>query len=283
MTKIWDIEGSGVVSLSEVVAHLDAAGRSLFNEDLDYTASLLRGLCEDRSILPDLLRRQLAGENIVDNRYSAQVFVLGRGEYFTLRAVIWDEPVGLLGEQMYLYELPHDHDFSFFTLGYFGPGYETVVRSYDNENVVGVEGESVRTYDEERWTLSKGRVALFEGGKDIHCQLPPASLSISFNVLQNVASSGIRRRQYEFDENFSSVRRVLNVNPVSLLARAACAVGGAAVQYVEEIAITAPGDYERAVALKALVSLDPKYISIAMDDRSPYVRAEALPKGMSDK
>ncbi|MCC7635857.1 hypothetical protein [Stenotrophomonas rhizophila] len=272
MTIHWSIESSRKVNFAEACEYFESAGSGLFSKDLDVTASVLRGLYEDRDFFVDFLVAQLKAGISVENSYSSQVFVLRKSKYYTLRAVVWDAPRGLPGEEMFLYEMPHDHDFSFFTLGYHGPGYETEVYSYDNESVVGVKGEEVETSGHERWRLSERKVVLFEGGKDIHSQSPPESLSVSFNVLQDVGAFEIKRRQYQFDGSFSRIEKVLNVNPLPLFVRAACAVGGDAVEYVEEIARSAPSGYSRAAALKALVQLDEKYVGLAMRDNSSYVR-----------
>lgn len=274
MTLIWDLERTGLVKLSDAIEYFEKAGGSLFNENLDTTAKVLRGLFEDREFVSDFLQKVLISD-LGGNDYSSQVFVIHRSKYFTLRVVLWGAPQGLPGEDIFLYELPHDHDFSFFTLGYSGPGYETLVKYYDNSGVVGLPGEEVSTDGDERWLLKEQRVVFYEGGRDIHCQIPPSSLSISFNVLQEINAFGIRRRQYEFDRDFSHIRRVINVNPVSLLVRAACALKGEGVRYVEEIA-AAGGEYERAVAFKALIAMDSKYRLSALRDESIYVRAMAL-------
>ncbi|HFF3033516.1 TPA: hypothetical protein ACGCGJ_002054 [Stenotrophomonas maltophilia] len=274
MTLIWDIERAGLVRFGDAIRYLESMGDRLFHEDLDSTAEVLRGLFDDRDFISSFLQEVLIC-NPDGNDYSSQVFVMHRSKYFTLRVVLWEAPQGLPGEEIFLYELPHDHDFSFFTLGYYGPGYETVVKHYDHFNVVGLPGEGVSTDGNERWLLKEQRVVFYEGGKDIHCQMPPSSLSISFNVLQDINAFGIRRRQYEFDRDFSRIRRVINVNPVSLLVRAACALGGEGVKYVEEVASTG-GEYERAVAFKALVAMDSKYRLSALKDESIYVRAMVL-------
>ncbi|EMR0463519.1 hypothetical protein [Stenotrophomonas maltophilia] len=273
--KKWDLDGGGV-AFSDAVNYLEAMGQRLFSEDLDETALVLRGLYEDRTFLVNYLAAQLRSELDVGNEYSSQVFVLKKSKFFTLRAVLWEPPRGVAGEEMFLYEMPHDHDFSFFTLGYFGPGYETEVRSYDQGSVVGLVGENVYPLQGERFTLKERRVVLYEGGRDIHNQYPPEALSISFNVIQDISAFGIKRRQYEFDEEFSEIKRVLNVNPIPLFVRAACAVGGEAVNYVEEVARFAPTEYARAAALKALVDLDARYVDLALRDSSSYVRREVL-------
>lgn len=273
--KKWDLDGRKV-TFGEVVDYLEEMGERLFSEDLDKTALVLRGLYEDRGFLVNFLASQLRSELEVSNAYSSQVFVLKKSKFFTLRAVLWEPPRGIAGEEMFLYEMPHDHDFSFFTLGYFGPGYETEVRSYDQDSVVGLVGESVLSLQGERFNLKERRVVLYEGGRDIHNQYPPEKLSISFNVIQDISAFGIKRRQYEFDQGFTEIKRVLNVNPIPLFVRAACAIGGEAVNYVEEVARFAPTEYARAAALKALVGLDSRYIDLALRDSSLYVRREVL-------
>ncbi len=80
------------------------------------------------------------------NRYSAQVFPLHRSPRgFYLRANLWpserDAAYTASGPAAFSYGVPHDHNFSFLTTGYFGPGYVSDYYDYDAETVDGRLGE----------------------------------------------------------------------------------------------------------------------------------------------
>ena len=99
-------------------------------------ARWLRRLTNNRAFLGDLLVDQLAGRlsglglQSVDSGYGPQAIVLSplRGSMF-LRANIWPAEQDLCfqtsGAKNFVYGVPHDHNFSFLTSGYAGPGYRS--------------------------------------------------------------------------------------------------------------------------------------------------------------
>ena len=78
------------------------------------------------SLAIDELKERCAGQNAV-NAYGPQVIMLrpANGRY-VLRANLWpaaqDTVVRTSGPTPFSYDLPHDHNFSFLTVGYLGPG-----------------------------------------------------------------------------------------------------------------------------------------------------------------
>ena|SRR5258708_40346341 len=91
-------------------------------------------LSNNRNFLSTFLISEL--KNIADfqpmNYYTAQTIMLGGvSNKFYLRANVW-VPARLLhkvngeGEKrLFSFERPHDHNFDFVTVGYFGGGYQT--------------------------------------------------------------------------------------------------------------------------------------------------------------
>ncbi|MBT2543060.1 hypothetical protein J7E99_20695 [Streptomyces sp. ISL-44] len=74
------------------------------------------------------------------------VLLLGSGTDYMVRANIWLPPTGMDPRQeqvLHSYELAHDHPFSFLTVGYFGPGYETTIWEYNPDTLTGQPGEQV--------------------------------------------------------------------------------------------------------------------------------------------
>ena len=81
------------------------------------------------------------------------------------------------------YGVAHDHNFSFLTVGYFGPGYVSDYYEVDPEAVDGRRGEPLTLKFIERSQLSEGKMMLYRAHRDIHRQLPPESLSVSLNIM----------------------------------------------------------------------------------------------------
>ena len=68
-------------------------------------------------------------------------------EKYFIRANFWpserDSVFKASGTSPFFYHVPHDHNFSFLTVGYLGPGYWSEYYEYDYDKVVGLPGEKV--------------------------------------------------------------------------------------------------------------------------------------------
>ena len=196
----------------------------------------LLGLAQDRKLVLDAINRNLGDVLAGKGRlfYSQQSLILAEVERrFTVRANIW--PViesrprsRAITEKVFAYSVPHDHNFSFLTVGYLGPGYETAVYEYDFAKVSGRTGEPVDLRYLERTRLAPGKVMLFRSGRDVHIQFPPRELSISLNLLV-YSEADMRREQFAFDVGARTISGLLHqsgvTNIVDLLAMVE-AVGG---------------------------------------------------------
>ncbi|QIG53338.1 transposase [Altererythrobacter sp. BO-6] len=201
-------------------------------ERLAEGAHWLRKLCNNRTFLGDLLIEQLkaAGKNAqVNSDYGPQAIMLSPlfGNVF-LRANIWpskrDHCFQTSGARTFVYGIPHDHNFSFLTCGYFGPGYRSDYYEYDYEMVTGYAGERAQLRFKERSALSEGKLMLYRAHEDIHSQVPPESLSVSLNVM-HVDPAQHWYDQYGFDLEEGSVTRVLSPNSTEVFLRVAVATG----------------------------------------------------------
>lgn len=193
--------------LAEVVARLDESGVDLTDEDsIAHCTALLAGLARNRDFLADSVLAALKAsytDQLTLNRYSAQVFLLHRSARgFYLRANLWpsvrDAAYATSGPAAFAYGLPHDHNFSFLTAGYFGPGYVSDYYDYDAETVDGRLGEPLDLQFVERSSLSEGKMMLYRAHRDIHSQLPPETLSVSLNIMDE-GEHVPWRDQYIFD------------------------------------------------------------------------------------
>ncbi|WP_171005294.1 transposase, partial [Sphingopyxis sp. 2PD] len=180
------------LTLTEVTATLDQHGVDLADEaSIARCATLLAGLQRNRAFLADRVIAALKAsyaDQLEINRYSAQVFLLHRSPRgFYLRANLWpaagDAVTTASGPAAFSYGVAHDHNFSFLTIGYFGPGYVSDHYEVDPEAVDGRRGEPLALKFVERSQLSEGKMMLYRAHRDIHRQLPPESLSVSLNIM----------------------------------------------------------------------------------------------------
>jgi hypothetical protein len=246
----------------------------VFTDRLDETAMMLRRLSNNREFLAEHMRSIIRAQESFSsvNQYTSQAFVLHKSTCYSLRAVVWEPSTGRLGEELFAYGFPHDHDFSFFTVGYLGPGYRTRVYEYDYASIIGVPGEPVDLRPQEDTILSPGKVMMFRRSVDVHMQFPPESLSISFNIIQNPAGMDFRPRQYQFDVDANRVGARINIDGPELLIKLGGALGGACVPLLEE-ATRSESEVARAAAIESLARhVDRKWLKVGQRDASPFVR-----------
>ena len=251
-------------SLEDCLALLDAKPFDPLDEEaLANGVIALKRLANDRQFLGDMLIEQLERrfrDTGLESSYGPQSIVLSRmrGRSF-LRANIWpseDESCfRSSGAKAFVYEVPHDHNFSFLTGGYLGPGYRSDYYEYDYAGVAGFAGEEVPLRFIERSALHEGKVQLYRAHLDIHSQLPPDSLSVSLNVMHiDPAQSWFD--QYGFDLDSGTVTRVLSPNSTETFLRAAVATGHHdAIDLAGQFARSHPSDRLRLASYEARAML----------------------------
>lgn len=232
-------------------------------ETLAQTALWLRRLNNNRTFLGDILIEQLksrAKHRALDSGYGPQAIVLSsrRGDVF-LRANIWpserDQCFAASGAQTFVYGVPHDHNFSFLTAGYFGPGYRSDYYTYDYEKTVGYAGEKPELKFVERSALSEGKMMLYRAHTDIHSQIPPESMSVSLNVMHIDPVQGWFD-QYGFDLGEGAISRVLSPNSTEAFLRAAVATRCVdALDLAEQFGQHHPSDRMRLASYEARAKL----------------------------
>ena len=227
-------------------------------------APRLKALANNADFLSDIITDDLKGycndqQNI--NRYGAQVVMLYSGTSFTIRANIWpdmDHPlVRANGMASFFYGLPHDHNVSFLTVGYAGPGYWSDYYEYDYDQVGGLPGEPVALRAVERSRLDQGKVQLYRAHRDVHSQLPPDDLSISLNVMES-SPAAVFLDQYVFDASHQAVASYANPLPHdSLFAVAAVLREPEAISLLGRVSARHPSTRVRFSAFRALSAAAP--------------------------
>lgn len=268
MPRVIALEDESVASLDEVRDSLCASGfRPDDEESLLHAARQLRRLGNDRDFLGDLLVADLAAcasdrpERRDDGGYGPQVVMLvpPSGADFFVRANIWpsrgEHMLRASGGASFVYGLPHDHNFDFLTLGYFGPGYWSDYYEYDHEAVAGWQGEAAGLRFAGRERLEPGRILHYRAQRDVHAQHPADALSVSLNILHASGAQGWLD-QYAFDLEQGRIARILSHGSSEALLRIAVGLGSAeARDLAEHFGRHHPSDRMRLHAWGALASV----------------------------
>lgn len=195
-----------------------------------------------------------------------------------VRCNIWVKPEGssdkrALESRIFSYGLSHNHNFSFLTVGYFGPGYRSKIYEADPNKVEGYLGERVVLKFLEDTTLPLGKMMIYRRGLDVHTQLPPEGLSISLNLLMaSNANAGVT--QYYVDTETSRIIGFPEVNASSkrltLLELAGCIGDWNTVDLLDSVVRTSPCFRTRVSAARAVIGLLPETEIEAYQDRLPF-------------
>ena len=283
MPRLIDPSAGPQLDLKEIAARLDESGVDLADEaSVAYCANLLAGLQRNRSFLADRVIDALKAsytDQLATNRYSAQVFLLHRSPrgHF-LRANLWpaatDAVYAASGTAAFAYGLPHDHNFHFLTTGYWGPGYVSDYYEYDVEQVDGCLGEPLNLRFVERSTLSEGKMMLYRAHRDIHSQLPPTSLSISLNIMDE-GEHIPWRDQYIVDLQHGTIAKRPTQTSTEMLLRCAAHLTDNGKDMAEQFAKRHPVPRLRANAIAALAAVADDQQAIlerGLGDPDPRVR-----------
>ena len=261
MARTFEISDEEVAGLGACVDALATTGFDPRDEEsLVHAATQLRRLGNHRTFLGDILVDELAARHRDEdtrNSYGPQVIMLAppSERSFFMRANIWpsedEHMMRASGGNSFVYGLPHDHNFDFLTLGYFGPGYWSDYYEYDYESVAGWSGEPVDLRFVERAALSEGKIVHYRAHRDVHAQIPADSLSVSINILHASGAQGWLD-QYSFDVEADTIKSVISPGGAEIFLRVAVGLGGAeAMDLAENFARSHPSDRMRLSALEA--------------------------------
>lgn len=202
---------------------LDYVKKNIDFDNLDSiksAAPMLLKLSNNKDTLPKAICEELKNPDKPfqqGNTYQTSGYILYKNADFIVRAVCWipDKNRKVLSTEidpgLLIYEAPHDHDFSFLTVGYYGPGYHTETYEYDYDSVLGEPNENVEMKEIPFNKLNPDQTFFFRAGKEIHLQLPPDDLSISLNFIVRKRGSQRFMDQYWFDlKNKKIVRSLEN-------------------------------------------------------------------------
>lgn len=264
MPRLIEVDDNRAIALEECVEALASAGFTPEDEaTLQHAALQLRRLGNNNEFLGDLIVDELSRRHEPATpleSYGPQVIMLSQpGGDFFIRANIWPSAVEHMlrasGHAAFAFDLPHDHNFDFLTLGYFGPGYWSDYYEYDYEAVTGWCGEPVSLRYVERRRLEPGQIMHYRAHRDIHRQLAPDALSVSLNVMHSCGAQGWLD-QYRFDLERGEVGAILSRGSSEAFLRIAVGLGGEeARDLAERFGRRHPSDRMRLCAWDALASV----------------------------
>lgn len=264
MPRVIPIEDSQYAGLDDCTAAIAAAGFDPRDEDsLVHAALWLRRLGNNRTFLGDLLIEELASrhrQDVLGSAYGPQVIMLAppNGQFF-IRANLWpsldEHMVRASGGASFVYGLPHDHNFDFLTLGYFGPGYWSDYYEVDYAAITGWRGEPVPSLRfVERSRLEQGKILHYRAHVDVHSQHPADSLSVSLNVMHTSGAQGWLD-QYRYDVDRGEVGAILTPGPTEAFLKVAIGLGSEeALDLGRRFALRHPSDRLRINAWDALAA-----------------------------
>ena len=266
MPRLIDAPTDEKLELAELIEMLETGDFDPADEDnFASWGPQLKKLANDRSFLGDRiieeLKQRCAGQ-IRDNQYNSQVVLLHSAPgKFIIRANFWpalkDSVVRHSGSDPFFYNVAHDHNFSFLTVGYLGPGYWSDYYEYDYGEVAGIPGEAVNLKFIEKARLEQGKVMLYRAHKDVHLQLPADAMSVSLNILETSHSTTFRD-QYRFDLETSRIEGIMTRTSLEpMLALAAHFGGEEGLDLLANFAKSHPSDRIRWCALRARAAASP--------------------------
>lgn len=265
MPRLIETGTADSIELGDLVETLASGG---FDPDDEESVAAfgpsLRKLGNNRRFLGDLVVEELkqsCARQLRRNHYTAQVILLHSAPGFAIRANFWpaaaDSVVVNSGTDPFFYGVPHDHNFSFLTVGYLGPGYLSDYFEYEYGDVTGFIGEAVALRFVERSRLAEGQVLLYRKFRDVHSQLPPESLSVSLNILAQSPVSEFCD-QYRFDLERREIGGLVNNSSLEALVKLAVHLGGGEGRdLVDDFAVRHPVERIRFAAVEAQASVEP--------------------------
>jgi hypothetical protein len=257
-------------------------------ESVIAAAEPLRALANNERFLTDRLNSDLLkGDFQIGNDYTAQTFVLASHRNWFVRANIWTPPSNIpemieAEKELFPYLVPHDHNFSFLTVGYWGSGYWTHLYEYDHTSVTGEVGEKVDLHYLGRTSLPRGKVMYYRASKDVHSQEHPEEFSVSLNLMI-ARPEEFARDQYFFDlesETISKISGKQNSGGVLLCEMAGVIGDSTTAAALDALSVTHGSARVRAACYGSLAKLELSSVeqvwNRALSDPHAYVRKTAL-------
>lgn len=273
MAKVITVHDPTIANLEECVEAISTWGFDPTEEEsLAHAANWLKRLANDPQFLGDALVEMLTGQGPATVDVEARpglgsnAIMLAESECgnFVIGADIWpsvmDHAVLANGPEAFGYGRLHDHNFDFLRAGYFGPGCEVDNYEYDTGTMTGWLGEPVSLHSLGRSRLGPGRLFHYRAHRDVQCQHPPKSLSVTLTLSHvHGAQAWSNHHTFERGEGAAGAFRIAKVQghgPSETFLRVAVALGSEeASDLAYRFGRHHPSDRMRLTAWQALASV----------------------------
>ncbi|HKV93041.1 MAG TPA: HEAT repeat domain-containing protein [Candidatus Angelobacter sp.] len=235
-------------------------------DSLAEAAPKLRQLSNNSNLIVERINKELEDWKSFqsDNTYTSQTVMLATEREFYVRANLWLPPAKLpqdreWQDELFYYRVPHDHNFSFLTVGHYGSGYETTIWEYDRKGIRGEPGEDVELKLLERTSLPLGKVMLYRACQDVHSQEHPEECSISINLIASPPEI-LKINQYLFDTEAGKITSNVQksvAGHIFLCTMAQHIGNGATASVLEKVSQTHFSPKVRVAAATALAEIEP--------------------------
>lgn len=194
MARVIPTRDPTPASLEECIEALATWGFDPFEEEsVSHAANWLQRLGNDAHFLGDALVDLLAGrsgggDGPAFRGWGANSMLLARPEQgnFAIGAEILpsanEHVLRASGPGALGYGVVHNHNYDFLTLGYFGPGCRVDDYEFDIERSESHLDATVMLRPVGRSQLKPGRLVHYRARRDVHCQHPPDTLSVSLTL-----------------------------------------------------------------------------------------------------
>jgi len=181
---------SAQADFSSSVAELNEALEGGYKENQDLIIDLMKGFAHGSMVVHWFIQN-LCQSDYIRRMRGAQSFYLVDSKAFSMRLSLWfpdnklPEKVAVRYDKYFSVGVLHNHNFDFFTVGVYGPGY-TSDFYVNNEDLSKKEVGDVIDL-EKAWSmkLAQGHSMYVPRGDQFHVQHAPDSMSMSLNVIPN--------------------------------------------------------------------------------------------------
>jgi len=214
--RTWDLLPTEDLSFQDIVEIFESRGPNpVSGYDLDESAQILTNLYKNRESVFQHIVDNL--DNIISNGINANgptAFYLHRSKHFVIRMVAWTPTIFQGSDYSSLVsDVIHDHNFCFLTLGLLGPGYETEIWQYPEKLTQKLSDKPLVKVNYEGFhSLASGRVFFYDNNFDIHRQLRPEELSLSFNIMEGTNLSEMQYKFVKTDDGLNDY--LINTNQI---------------------------------------------------------------------
>lgn len=177
------------ITLNEFIHYLDHNIDFSDPESICSAGPIMQGLCNNLNWFSKIIDQDLKDSyknSSKVNGYGSNVLWFTSNKKYSLRAVNWipSSSKKISNESKharYAENCLHNHNFNLLTVGLFGPGYTTKMYKHDLRSTQ--VGDEFLLEESGVYKLKRGSCLFMKEDEDIHTQLLPESLSVSFNLM----------------------------------------------------------------------------------------------------